>query len=599
MWPMARGPGEPRGHSGHGTALSDNPIHFGTIDLTNCDREPIHTPGLVQPHGALLTFDPQDLRVVHAGGDTVRFLRGPPIGLLGAPASDIMAPAQQDRLQALLDGRRSLVRPVFAFTMARDKRSRTDILAHLSDGLLVLEFEPRRPPVVEDLLGLVQGMVHHVQRPGSLQAFFDTVATEVRELTGFDRVMVYRFSPDDSGEVVAEARGEGIESFFGLNFPAGDIPQQARALYVRNWTRHIPDARYSPLPIIPPLNPLTGRPLDLSHSVLRSVSPVHRQYLANMGVVASMSLSLLVRGRLWGLIACHNHAPRYLSQRLRDACGLFAEMTSSHLEMKLTEIDLAAQLQTTRIHEELVARMNQEADLAHGLIRFRPNLLDLIPAGGVGVWIEGRFSAIGSTPTLAQVKALVDWLNATDKDGVYPNDCLSAVYPPAREFADVAGGLLALSVSRTPRDYLLWFRPEISKTMSWAGSPAKRVEVGPEGGASDAAAQFRDLAGGGTTARPSLASGGNRGGAPIAPVPAGGCAAARRRDGAGAGEGSPTTGKTGAGTRSPVGGLADDGGSPEAGNRAAGCSGSGIVAGVAADGGGPGGRTFADRAGIA
>ena len=172
-----------------------------------------------------------------------------------------------------------------------------------------------------------------MQRSGSLQALYQAIATEVHDVTGFDRVMVYRFAPDGSGAVIAEARGSaGINSFLGLNFPASDIPRQARLLYQANWIRNIPDARYAPAVIMPPLNPLTGQPLDLSHSILRSVSPVHRQYLANMGVVASVSLSLILRGQLWGLIACHHNAPRYLPHRLRDACELFAEMTSSYLE---------------------------------------------------------------------------------------------------------------------------------------------------------------------------------------------------------------------------------------------------------------------------
>ena len=453
--------------------MSDYPIQLDSVDLTNCDLEPIHIPGSVQPHGALLTFNLLDLRVVHAGGDTIGVLGAPAIALLGAAASDVLRAEQIHRLRALVDARRTLVRPVFAFSMDNDAYGVTDVVVHMVDGLLVLEFEPRRMPIIEDALALMHEMMHQVQRSGSLPAFFEAVANQVRAVTGFDRVMVYRFAADGSGAVVAEARGPGIDSFFGLNFPASDIPRQARELYLKNWIRHIPDARYAPLPILPPLNPLNGRPLDLSHSMLRSVSPVHRQYLANMGVVGSMSLSLVSGGQLWGLIACHHYAPRYLSHRLREACELFAEMTSSHLQMKLVETDLEAQLHSMRIHEELVERMGREVDLADGLIRFRPNLLDLVLASGVAVWIEGRFSAIGTTPTRAQVEELVNWLNASDKERVFHTDCLPAVFAPAARFPEIASGLLALSVSRTPSDYVLWFRPEISRTVSWAGNPDK------------------------------------------------------------------------------------------------------------------------------
>ena len=356
----------------------------------------------------------------------------------------------------------------------------TDAIAHLSGGLLILELEPRQMPVIENALALVQGMVRHVQRVDSLQALYQAIATEVRDVIGFDRVMVYRFAPDGSGAVIAEARGSGINSFLGLHFPASDIPRQARVLYQANWIRNIPDARYAPAVIVPPLNPLTGQPLDLSYSILRSVSPVHLQYLANMGVVASISLSLILRGQLWGLIACHHNTPRYLPHSLRDACELFAEMTSSHLNMKLIEADLEAQLHKARIHEELVRQISLQGDISYGLIRNRPTLLDLIPAGGVGLWFDGRLSAIGTTPAAAEVEALVNWLNATVEDGIFHTDCLQALWPPAQGFPDTASGLLALSVSRTPRDYVLWFRPELIQTVSWAGNPDKTADIGAD-----------------------------------------------------------------------------------------------------------------------
>lgn len=461
--------------------MSDHPIHLDNVDLATCELEPIHIPGSVQPHGALLTFDLQDLRIVHAGGDTTGVLGAPTTDLLGALATDVLRADQIHRLLALIDARRTLVRPVFAFTMDNDAYGVTDVVVHMVDGLLVLEFEPRRMPMIEDALTLVQGMMHHVQQSGSLSAFFEAVANQVRAATGFDRVLVYRFAADCGGAVVAEARAEGVDSLFGLNFPASDVPRQARELYLKNLIRNIPDARYTPLPILPPLNPLNGKPLDLSYSTLRSVSPMHRQYLANLGIVGSMSLSLVSDGKLWGLIVCHHYEPRYLPHRLREACELFAGMTSSHLQMRLVETDLETQVHSMRIHEELVERMGREADLADGLIRFRPNLLDLVLASGVAVWIEGQFNAIGATPTRAQVEAVVNWLNATGKEGVFHTDSLPTVYAPATRFPEIASGLLALSVSRTPRDYVLWFRSEISRMVSWSGVSDRPAAERPEG----------------------------------------------------------------------------------------------------------------------
>nr|WP_294544404.1 GAF domain-containing protein [uncultured Rhodopila sp.] len=456
-------------------------IDFGATDLTNCDHEPIHIPGSIQPHGALLTLDPDSLRIVQAGGDTAGLLGAAATTLLGGRVAMVLSSQQQDRLRDLLEADRPLARAVHAFVHETKDGGTTDVVTHLSNGLPVLEFDPRRNPNPDDAMALVQSMVRRVQSQGSLQLACDGLATEVRNATGFDRVMVYRFSPNGSGLVVAEARGPDVDTFLGLHYPASDIPKQARALYLANWIRHIPDARYAPAAITPPLNPLTGRPLDLSHSLLRSVSPIHRQYLANMGVVASFSLSLIVGGKLWGLVACHHAAPRYLPHRLRDACELFIEIVSSHLELKIAEERLQAQLDSAHLYDAIVARMSHEPNLADGLIRYRPNLLDFIPATGVGLWTDGRFSASGVAPAPEQIEGLVAWLNETVNEGVFQTDCLTALYPPARDFADVASGLLALSVSRTPRDYVLWFRPEISKAVTWAGNPAKAAEAGPEG----------------------------------------------------------------------------------------------------------------------
>jgi light-regulated signal transduction histidine kinase (bacteriophytochrome) len=303
---------------GYTDMIPDPKIDFGATDLTNCDHEPIHIPGSIQPHGALLSLDASDLNILQVGGDTVGLLGSPGGVILGGPVAEILSLPRQDRLHDLLETNRPLGRPVHAFVLETKDGGAADVIAHVSDGLLVLELDPRRNPNPDDAMALVQSMVRRVQGADSLQPACDAIATEVRNATGFDRVMVYRFSPDGSGMVVAEARGRGVDTFLGLRYPASDIPKQARALYLANWIRYIPDARYAPAAITPALNPLTGRPLDLSHSLLRSVSPVHRQYLANMGVVSSLSLSLIVGGKLWGLVQ-RFHKPTRIT-RPRRSC---------------------------------------------------------------------------------------------------------------------------------------------------------------------------------------------------------------------------------------------------------------------------------------
>jgi two-component system, chemotaxis family, sensor kinase Cph1 len=468
--------GNSASHAGNNKAPA-----FGA-DITNCDREPIHIPGSVQPHGALLAIDPQELRIVQAGGSTIKIFGVEPIELLEGSIADWFAHDRVSRLRMLLEDEGPLMRPVHAFTITSKQDWQTvDTFIYRSGRLVVLEFEPVRESGPEDTLALVQAMLARVQRAGTPQEFCQGLADEVRRVTGFDRVMVYRFDQDGTGVVDAESRGDDVESFLGLHFPASDIPRQARELYLTNWIRLIPDACYTPEPILPADDPRNGAPLDLSHSLIRSVSPMHLEYLANMGVAASMSLSIIMDGRLWGLIACHHRTPRFLSHRLRMACELFAQMASAKLETKVEADDFEAQLRSKRIHEELLRRMSGVADLAEGLTRYKPNLLDYIPADGVGLWLDDRYTGQGQTPRQDQVASLVAWLNDTAAEGVFHTDRLPLLYPPAAEFADVASGLIALSVSKTPRDYVLWFRPEVIRTVTWAGDPNKPVETTMDG----------------------------------------------------------------------------------------------------------------------
>jgi chemotaxis family two-component system sensor kinase Cph1 len=430
----------------------------------------------------LLAVDPRDLQILQAGGDTPRIFGAEPSGLLTTNFSDWFAPDRVSELRIILDTEGPLIRPAHAFVIASRRDGRTaDTFVYRSGALAVLELEPGGESLPEDTLALVLAMLSRVEHADAPQDFCQGLAEGVRRVSGFDRVMVYRFLPDGTGCVDAEARGEGVQSFLGHHYPASDIPKQARELYFRNWIRLIPDARYTPAPILSANDPRNNEPLDLSHSLIRSVSPIHREYLANMGVVASMSLSIIIAGRLWGLIACHHRTPRYLPHRLRMACELFAQTASAKLETKVAAREFEARLKSKRIHEELVRRMSREADLAEGLTRYRPNLIDYIPADGAGLWLDGRYTMLGKAPQADQAAALVAWLNGAAEDGVFFTDQLPLLYPPAAEFAEAASGLIALSISKTPRDYVLWFRPEVIHTITWAGNPRKPIEAGNAG----------------------------------------------------------------------------------------------------------------------
>lgn len=454
---------------------------FGTVDLTNCDREPIEIPGSIQPHGVLVVLHPETLCILQAAGPTEALLGTAPGDLAGIPFGSLVNADAIGVIRDILARATRVPRSenLFSFELAAAGR-RFDASVHAGEAGLVVELEPvdgSAPLPPGGPLGLVQSMMGAVQGAATLRDFCRGAAEEVRRVTGFARVMIYRFDQDGSGHVFAESRRDGIGSYLDLHYPASDIPAQARELYRRNWLRLIPDARYRPTPLVPPLSPLTGRPVNLSHCALRSVSPLHLEYLANMNVRASMSLSILHGDRLWGLVACHHDEPRYLAHGVRAACELFAQMFSFQLEAKLKAETLEDSMRMRDVHDRLVGVISRAPDLAEGLIRHRPNLQDYVPCSGVALWLDGRFSSIGTTPDEATVRDLADWLGRTRSDGVWETDRLSEVWPGGRDIRGIASGVLVLSVSRNPRDYIFWFRPEVVRTVTWAGNPNKPVEA--------------------------------------------------------------------------------------------------------------------------
>jgi light-regulated signal transduction histidine kinase (bacteriophytochrome) len=299
----------------------------------------------------------------------------------------------------------------------------------------------------------------------------------VREVSGFDRVMLYRFLSDGTGSVDAEAHAADMSPYLGLRYPASDIPAQARDLYTRSTLRLIPDARYTPAPLLAAAG-RTGAPLlDLSYCSLRSVSPIHLEYLANMGVVASMSVSILVDGRLWGLVACHHRSERFVAPRIRVALDLFGQMASFQLETRIAAEAFADRIRSKSIHEAMIRNLAGDVAIAERLNQSKGALLDYIRASGLALWIDGEFATIGVTPRESEVRNLVRWLNESVTDGVFHTDSLSSHCAMPQEMISIASGMLAISVSRDPRDYLIWFRPEQIQTVRWAGDPNKPVTL--------------------------------------------------------------------------------------------------------------------------
>ncbi|MBP2299413.1 HWE histidine kinase domain-containing protein [Azospirillum picis] len=455
-------------------------VPAGSVDLTDCDREPIHQLGLIQPTGFLVAVT-ADWIILHASANVGRWLGAEPEELLGTPLSRVITPEAlhtiRGRLQiAHINGS---VERAFGVHLS-DTAAVCDVAVHLSGSTIVIEAEPSEGEGPQDSGSLLRSMIARIQNTRGFDAFCREAARQMRALTGFDRVMVYRFASDGSGEVIAESAVHGIGSFLGQRYPASDIPQQARRLYERNWLRCIADVNAPPVPIVPVLDP-TGQPLDLSLSMLRSVSLIHVEYLRNMGVNASLSVSILRHGKLWGLFACHHRQARALSFERRTTAELFGQMASLLLEGREREQESQNEAQVRRVHVRIMSMLADSESPLDSLVTFATELRTMIQCDGFACCIDDHLHMEGETPTREETLGVMRFLHRTPPSKVYVTDNLGAVHPPARDFTARACGLLAIPVSRTPRDYLVFFRKEVVRTVTWGGDPSKPAHYGPNG----------------------------------------------------------------------------------------------------------------------
>jgi PAS domain S-box-containing protein len=447
---------------------------FGEADLSNCEREQIHLAGSIQPHGALLVVHEPDLRVLQASANAARFLgiEGPILGrslatLAADLAEQVAAQLDQplDRLPAVLR------RPVWI-----DGRPLDVIVHRPPEAGLVLEFERPGPPV--DLGRHLEKATEAVLACTSLKSLAEETTRIFKELTGYDRVMVYRFDAEGHGEVFAERREPGLEPYLGNRYPASDIPQIARRLYERNRIRVLVDVDAEPVPIEPRLSPLSGRDLDMSLCFLRSISPIHVRYLKNMGVAGTLVASLVVGGKLWGLIACHHYEPRRVAYEVRAVCELLAETVATRIAALESFLQAQAELSVRRLEQRMHEAIAREGEWRSALFDGSAPLLQPVGASGAALLLDGQVSSVGEVPGTADLRAIGAWLDRRWREGVVATASLGMDEPAFEPLRATASGLLAVKVSSLPGEWLLWFRPERIRTVTWGGNPFKPVEVG-------------------------------------------------------------------------------------------------------------------------
>jgi two-component system, chemotaxis family, sensor kinase Cph1 len=450
-------------------------VSTSDLNLDLCAQEPIRIPGSIQPHGALVVVDLSSRRIVQASANAPALLgtaRGSTV--LGLSLTELVGESAERQIDSWL------ANPDSSYLRTLDiNGQRLQVLGHQTAQGIVLEFEQPPASEGETLEAYYPRVGRFMEDLPAHENIFDlcaAAAREFRQISGFNRILIYRFDADWNGEVLAEDSDGVLPSHAGQRFPATDIPTQARELYRLNRLRVIPDANYTPVPIEPPLD-ADGTPLDLSFAALRSVSPVHLQYMRNMGTLASMSISVLVDGRLWGLVSCHNASARRVNAQARTACDLLGQVLSQHIGAHERGAYAAKRIDLKRVESELLTKIAASESFQSGLAAHASIWLKIADAAGAAVLHDDLLFTAGATPPSDRLRALAKKLRQQGHDS-FVTDSLSLQWPEFADIADVASGVLAISISQLHPNYILWFRPEVVRTVLWAGDPreAKQVE---------------------------------------------------------------------------------------------------------------------------
>lgn len=437
------------------------------LDLENCSKEPIHIIGKTQAHGVLISCDPISLKITQAGKNTNTVFGMSSDEILGKELSYLLGKDQAKGLMDLLSKELSTPHDV------EINNTNFLVLAHYSGPNLILDFEPyqevNNPYYFQKQLTLI---LNELQAVNTINQLCKSATHLTKKMFGHDRVMVYKFDEEWNGEVIAESKEEDMDSWLGLHYPATDIPAQSRELFLKTRVRIIVDVNYTAVPIIPELSPITGEPLDISCSCLRAVSPIHIEYLKNMKVGASLSAAIIVKGRLWGLIACHHRTAKHLDFYQRESCRFLTQMVSTELDLLENTFFLSEVKRSEVIRQQLVGQMNKESNLVTALTEGKVKFTELISCSGGAIFMNGAWKTIGLSPNEEQLESLLNF-STQQPESHFATRNLSVVFPEAKDYEETASGVICLKISKNI--YIFWFRPEEIQEINWGGNPQNKA----------------------------------------------------------------------------------------------------------------------------
>ncbi len=451
--------------------------------LENCSEASVYTPGYIQPYGVLFKLQEPHLKILQVSENVEQFFGISVAALLGQPLQCLFSGEQVKLITDIL--LQDNLEPCNPFELEAQAHTFRSSLHRTADAL-ILELEPSTPEESTHSIQFyhrLQAAVLSLRNTVSLTALAQTLAREIKAITGFDRVMVYRFAADEHGEVIAEAKESNLDSYLGLHYPATDIPAPARKLFLSNWVRQIPNVNDPAVRLVSTDPSADEQPLDLSDCVLRGVSPYHVEYLQNMGVAGSLTISVIDDNRLWGLIACHHYRPRLVDYETRKLCELLGQLASLQLVRQQEKALSRYRVLVKTIQDNLQQTFLRDPSfIQQTLIQNAKQLLDLVHAEGAAIVLDQQISLLGRTPSLTDVQAILTSLPELRQQEIYLTDRLAQVYPAAKAFQETASGILAIAIVLQQKSYhILWFRPEQIQTVNWAGDPRSAVVVDAAG----------------------------------------------------------------------------------------------------------------------
>lgn len=448
-------------------------------DSSFCGSIPLNFINQIQPHGILLVLNKQSLQILQLSENAEQYLGLSASELIDQHFSGFIGGEQEKEFTDKLQSRESSNHLPYTFNWKGAGEEKQFLaITHDRGDYLLMELEeiiPAREPnsfvaIYQDISYVLAAL----KRSSTLEELCQVAVTELKVHSGFDRVMVYRFDQQWNGTVVAEAMAEGMSPYLGLRFPASDVPKSARELYFRTPYRTIPDVQAKPAKLYPVVNSATNSLTDISDCILRGVPLVHIEYLQNMGVAASMSTPLIVDNRLWGLISCHHRQPKQMDFEIRSSFEIISGIISAQLSAREKEESFLYRSELHKAELKLVEQLWIKQSLQEGLFEKPSYLTDLFNVGGL-VLVQGKnYEAVGEVPGKAMVKSLVKWLSRHNKEKIFTTDSLPRIFEEAKEYRHIASGLIALQIT-AGKNYLLGFRPEVIRSVSWGGNPNEAI----------------------------------------------------------------------------------------------------------------------------